>query len=149
MSNRRLPRPDIKSPGGVVVVVVVVVVVEVVVLLVVVVRFVLGDVEVVTVVAVEVVEGIDFPKNIANVDFFDFVVADVVLAAVVGVVADDMIVVANLMSLVLEVVEGVGRSRVVASSASDSVPSCTMTGCTEVVVSSCRYLPLQIIVTKE
>ena len=129
MSNRRLPRPAIKSPGGVVVVVV-----EVVVLLVVVVRFVVGDVEVV----VGVVEGIDLPKNIANVDFFDFVVADVVLAAVVGVVAVDMIVVANLMSLVLAVVEGVGRSRVVARSASDSGPSWTMTGCTEVVVSSCR-----------
>ena len=121
-----------------------VVVVEVVVLLVVVVRFVLGDVEVVAVVVVEVDEGMDLPKNIANVDFFDFVVAVVVLAAVVGVVADDMIVVANLMSLVLEVVEGVGRSRVVASSASDSGPSWTMTGCTEVVVSSCI---LQIIVT--
>ena len=123
--------------------VVVVVVVVVVVLLVVVVRFVLGDVEVVTVVVVEVDEGMDLPKNIANVDFFVLVVAVVVLAAVVGVVADDMIVVANLMSLVLEVVEGVGRSKVVARSASDSGPSWTMMGCTEVVVSSCI---LQIIV---
>ena len=60
----------------------------------------------------------DFPKKKAIVDFLVVVLNDVV----------DMMAVGNLRSLVLEVVDGVGRSRVVARSSLARLPSCTR-GC--------------------
>ena len=60
----------------------------------------------------------DFPKEKAIVDFLVVVLSDVV----------DMMEVGNLRSLVLEVVDGVGRSRVVARSSLARLPSCT-SGC--------------------
>ena len=80
---------------------------------------------VVVVLVVEVDFLFDFPKKKAIVDFL-----------VVVVLRDDMMEVGNLRSLVLDVVDGVGRSRVVASSSLARLPSCSR-GCW-VVVSSFR-----------
>ena len=87
----------------------------------------------VVVVDVEVDFLFDFPKKKAIVDFL------AVVDAVVGVLRDDMIEVGNLRSLVLDVVDGVGRSRVVASSSSARLPSCSR-GCWVVVSSFRKYI---------
>ena len=76
-------------------------------------------VAVVVVLFVEVDFLFDFPKKKAIVDF---------LVVVVVVLRDDMMEVGNLRSLVLDVVDGVGRSRVVAKSSSVRLPSCN-SGC--------------------
>ena len=84
---------------------------------------------VVVFVVVEVDFLFDFPKKKAIVDF---------LVVVVVVLKDDMMEVGNLRSLVLDVVDGVGRSRVVARSSLVRLPSWSR-GCW-VVVSSFRKL---------
>ena len=76
------------------------------------------DSVVVVVVDVEVDFLFDFPKKKAIVDFLVVVLNEVV----------DMMEVGNLRSLVLEVVDGVGRSSVVARSSLARLPSCTR-GC--------------------
>ena len=90
----------------------------------------------VVVVDVEVDFLFDFPKKKAIVDFL------AVVDAVVVVLRDDMIEVGNLRSLVLDVVDGVGRSRVVASSSSARLPSCSR-GCWVVVSSFRKYIYVQ------
>ena len=87
------------------------------------------DVDVVFVV-VKVDFLLDLPKKKAIVDFS--------VVVVVVVLKDDMMEVGNLRSLVLDVVDGVGRSRVVASSSLVRLPSWSR-GCW-VVVSSFRKL---------
>ena len=85
------------------------------------------------VVVVEVVFLFDFPKKKAIVDFL-----------VVVVLRDDMMEVGNLRSLVLDVVDGVGRSRVVASSSFAKLPSCSR-GCWVVVSSFRKNIHIEIL----